>query len=264
MDTSSDLTNMPIIENPSDFDNASGGAFERLIFNHRAAIVLLCALMTAFLGWHASRLNINASFEDMIPQSHPYIQNFFENRKALPSSGNAIRVVVESKNGEIFDKEYLLKLQEVTDALYLLDGVDRNWVRGLWTPSLRWTEVTEEGYRGGAVMPDSWDGSPESMKQLEENLSKTGILGSYVSNDFKSSLIKVPLLERDPDTLEPLDYGEFSKSLDEKVRSLETESIQIRIVGFAQVVGDLISGLYEVMQFFAISVLIASLFVWFY
>ena len=41
----------------------------------------------------------------------------------------------------------------------LTPGVDRAWVKSLWTPSVRWTEVTEEGFRGGPVMPDAYNGS---------------------------------------------------------------------------------------------------------
>ena len=237
---------VPVIRDPKDFDASSGSRLERLIFNHRLTMIFISLVMSAFLGWHASKLEVNASFEKMIPQSHPYIKNFFDNKQALPSAGNAIRVAVESVDGDIFDKDYLLQLQKINDVLYLLPGVDRNWMRGLWTSSLRWTEVTEEGYRGGPVMPDGWDGSTEAMDQLRGNIGRANIIGSYISTDQKSSLIVVPLLDRDPATQKPLNYREFSESLEAQVRSLETDKVKIHIVGFAKVVGDLIDGLTQV------------------
>ncbi len=264
MDLSSEQNHAPVVSDPGQFDTSGGSWLERLIFNHRPVILVLCVVATALLGWHATKLQINASFEKTIPQSHPYIQNFFANRADLRNAGNSIRVAVEATSGTIFDKEYLLTLQKINDTLVLLPGVDRSWMRGLWTSSLRWTEVTEEGYRGGPVMPDRWNGSAESMERLKANIARAGIVGSYVANDMKSSMIVVPLLEQDPDTRAPLDYGAFSRSLEEQVRSLQTDKVRIHIVGFAKVVGDLIDGLKEVMGYFAISVLIATAIVFLY
>ncbi|MEM5388808.1 MMPL family transporter [Paraburkholderia phymatum] len=255
---------MPIIREVDDFDRASGSWLERIIFNHRLAFLVLSALITAFLGWHATRLQVNASFEKMIPKSHPYIVNYFKNREALPSTGNSVRIAVEAMHGTIFDKDYLRTLQKINDAVYLLPGVDRAWMRGLWTTSLRWTEVTEEGYRGGPVMPDPWDGSPAAMNKLRSNIARAGIVGSYVSSDLKSSMIVVPLMDWNPVTMKPLDYAEFSHELETKVRAQATDNVRVHIVGFAKLVGDLIDGLHTIVWFFFTSALIAALFVFLY
>ncbi|NWL80935.1 RND transporter [Pseudomonas taiwanensis] len=254
----SSALDMPVISDPQQFDRASGNWLERLVFNHRGVVILLCALLTLFFGWSALKLPVNTSFEKMIPQSHPYIQNYFKHRDALRGMGNSTRIVVENTQGDIFDKDYLLALQKVNDAVFLMPGVDQGWMRGLWTSSLRWTEVTEEGYRGGPVIPDRWDGSPASMERLRENITRAGIVGSYVANNLRSSMIFVPLLDINPETGKPLDYSEFSKQLESQVRSLENDKIKIHIIGFAKLVGDLIDGLYDVMAYFAYSVLIAS------
>ncbi|HBX55682.1 MAG TPA: RND transporter, partial [Pseudomonas sp.] len=71
-------------------------------------------------------------------------------------------------------------------------------------------------------------------------------------------------LDNNPQTGEPLNYGEFSTQLEEQIRSLQSDKIGIHIVGFSKLVGDLIDGLYAVMMFFGASVVIAALFVYFY
>lgn len=255
---------MPVIADPAEFDKNSGNWLERLVFNHRISVILFCGLLTLFFGWSALKLPVNTSFEKMIPQSHPYIQNYLEHKDALRGMGNATRIVVENTQGDIFDKDYLLALQKVNDAVYLMSGVDQGWMRSLWTSSLRWTEVTEEGYRGGPVIPDRWDGSPQSMDRLRENINRAGIVGSYVANNLKSSMIFVPLLDINPETGKPLDYAQFSRQLEAQVRSLETDTIKVHIIGFAKIVGDLIDGLYSVMAYFGFSVLIATALVLFY
>ena len=255
---------LPVITDPARFDRNSGSWLERFIFNHRALMVLVCALMSLFLGWHAVKLPVNASFEKMIPSSHPYIKNYFDNRESLRGMGNSVRISLENTSGDIYDKAYLQTLQKLNDKVYLMPGVDRAWMRGLWTSSLRWTEITEEGYRGGPVMPDGWDGGPEATRQLKNNIARAGIVGSFIADNMKSTIIVVPLLETDPDTGLPLDYAAFSQRLEGEVRALETPQFKVHIVGFAKLVGDLIEGLYAVMQYFALSVAIAALFVLLY
>ena len=167
----------------------------------------------------ATKLVLNASFEKMIPQSQPYIKNYLTYQKDLRGLGNAVRVVVENTDGDIFDPRYLEALKQINDELFLTPGVDRAWVKSLWTPAVRWTEVTEEGFRGGPVMPDSYDGSPQSVEQLKQNIARSGIVGSLVANDFKSSMIFVPLLDKEPGTGKRIDYHGLSKVLEEKIRA---------------------------------------------
>ena len=164
-----DLDQMPVVRKLADFDRSSGNLLERLVFNNRLLVLVVCAVITLVLGYFAAtRLVLNASFEKMIPQSQPYIKNYLEYKNDLRGLGNALRIVVENTNGDIFDPGYLEVLKQINDELVVTPGVDRAWVKSLWMPGVRWTEVTEEGFRGGPVMPPSYDGSAKSMEQLKQ------------------------------------------------------------------------------------------------
>jgi predicted RND superfamily exporter protein len=249
----------PVVRDSKDFDPRSGNWLERLIFNNRLAVVLACTVATLLLGWQARKLEFNASFEKMVPQSHPYIRNYLENQGELRGLGNAIRVVVENTRGDVFDPAYLEVLKQVNDELALTEGVDRAWVRSIWTPVVRWKEVTEQGVQSGPVMPDSYDGSAQSIEQLRQNIGRAGIVGRLVANDFRSSLILVPLLEQDPASGRSLDYRELSHRIEANVRSKEGDGIRVRVIGFAKLMGDLIDGLARVMTYFAVAATIAAL-----
>ncbi len=257
-------TSMPVVRDLKDFDPHSGNALERVIFNNRVFVLLACLVATLVLGLAATRLEVNANFERMIPLGSPYIQNYLENKSELPGLGNTIRVVVENKSGDIFDPDYLEVLRQVNDDLYLLPGVDRSWMKSIWMPIVRWREVTEDGITGGAVMPSSFDGSEAEIAKLRDNIGKAGIIGRLVALDMKSSMIVAPLLDTNPQTGEALHYGKFSDAIEAKIRAYESDKVGIHIVGFAKIVGDLIEGLREVMAFFAVSVAVAALFVYFY
>ncbi|MEE9102667.1 MMPL family transporter [Pseudomonas nitroreducens] len=263
---------LPVISDLRDFDAHSGSLLERLVFNHRLLFISLIALVTLLLGWMAvTRLEIKPSFEKMIPQSHPYIRNYLENRGALRGLGNSVRVVVESRDGDIFAPAYLDTLKQINDQLFLSPGVDRAWMKSLWSPAVRWTEVTEEGFQGGPVMPDGYAGDAPSIATLRQNIARAGIVGSLVANDFRSSMLVVPLLDHDSATGKGIDYQQFSHQLDAlrlKYEYLGDQrafdagepgkgAVRIHAIGFAKLVGDLIDGLLRVMMFFGLAVVSA-------
>ena len=257
---------LPVIRNLDDFDPRSGNCLERLVFNHRLPFLLCMLLATLVLGYMAlTRLELRPSFDKMLPQSHPYIQNYLENRPSLRGLGNAVRVVVENTQGDIFDPGYLQTLRHINDELFLSQGVDRAWVKSLWSPAVRWTEVTEEGFQGGPVMPDGYQGATGDIEQLRQNIERANIVGSLVARDFKSSMLVVPLLDQDSATGKGLDYHAFSQKL-EQLRSQYQASGQYRIhvIGFAKLMGDLIDGLIQVMAFFALAVLTSLLIIYCY
>ncbi|NDZ17741.1 RND transporter [Variovorax sp. WS11] len=259
---------MPVVAQRFDFDERSGTLLERLIFNYRVILVAACAIVTLLLGLSATKLEVNASFEKMMPTSHPFIQNYRANAASLRGLGNSVRIVVENAragdSGGIYDPAYLAVLREINDAVFLIPGVDRSFMKSLWMPVVRWTEITEEGYKGGSVMPDNYDGSPAALQTLQQNVQRSGILGSLVANDQRSSMIFLPLLDNDSATGKPLDYKAFRDRLSEIRDKYEAKGVRIHVIGFAQLVGELIHGLIEVFMYFFIAALIATLIIYVY
>jgi predicted RND superfamily exporter protein len=232
--------------------------FERLFFEHRPIWLVVFALATLGLGYQASQIRADASFLKMIPTSHPFIENYLENRAALSALGNSIRIIVSTTDGDIFTAEYQEALRKITDEVFLnIDGVDKGGLESLWTPNVRWSEVTEEGFVGGTVVPDTYDGSTRSLEELRNNVLRSGQVGRLVANDFQSSIILAPIIDENPATGERLDYLGFSQQLEARLRdAYQTDTIRIHIVGFTKVVGDLIEGASQVATFFAIAFLI--------
>ncbi|MEO1292065.1 MAG: MMPL family transporter [Pseudomonadota bacterium] len=231
-----------------------GSLLERAVFNARALVLLLFVAATGFFGYKLMDLRADAGFEKMIPAEHPYVQKFLEHRADLGGLSNVIRVVVTAKHGDILDPDYLETLRQITDEVFYLNGVDRGNLKSLWTPNMRWMAVTEDGFDGDLVMPDSYDGSPESIELVQKNILRSNQVGILVANDFKSSIIQAPLLASDPATGLPLDYRQLSTALEENIRQkYESETIGIRITGFAKLVGDLIDGVSVIVIFFAVA-----------
>jgi uncharacterized protein len=250
---------VPIITDIVDFDRGSGSLVERLLFNNRPVVLLICLLATLFFGIEATKVKLNASFENMIPTQQPFIVNFYHHYDDLQSQGNAIEIAVQANHGTIINAHYLEMLQEINDKIYLLPNVDRAFMTSLWTSSTRWISVVGDGLTSGPVIDGgAYDGSPAQLAIVAQNISKTGGVGELVSNDFTSSMVYIPLLQYDGLTGQKLDYGRLADELNQIRAEYAPQGVTLHIIGFGMVVGDMINGIDKILVFFVVSALIAA------
>ena len=251
-------TPSPVIAEIADFDRDSGSPIERLLFNNRLVILLCCLFLTLFLGFQATRTTLNASYDSMLPIHHPFIVNYFKHYDDLQSQENAIRIAVSADQGTIISAHYLSVLQHISDQVYLLPGVNRPYMTSLWTSNTRWVAVTPDGLSSGPVIFNQFTGSLSDLAVVKKNIGETGQIGQLVSPDYTSSMIYVPLLERDNLTGKPLNYGDLARRLNAIRDQYASQGVTLHIVGFAMIVGDMINGLDRILFFFGISIVLAT------
>jgi predicted RND superfamily exporter protein len=226
-------------------------------------VVLLCAIVSAVLGFEASKLRVNASFEKMIPQSHPYIRNYLDNRKDLAGISNSVRVVV---------REHARR--HLRSGLPRRAGQGQRCAHPAAGHRARVGQVAVDAAgaldRGHGGRPAGRPGDAGRLRRLAarhraaaRQRGRAGITGSLVASDQRSSLIVVPLAEKTQDG-RPLDYAAYSRALDDVRAKFETPDVHIRVVGFAKLAGDLIHGLGQVMAFFGAAAAIAALIILLY
>ncbi len=257
-------TPSPVIAEIADFDRNSGSRAERLLFNNRLVILLCCLFLTLFLGFQATKTTLNASYDSMLPIHHPFIVNYFKHYDDLQSQENAIRIAVSADRGTIIDPHYLSVLQHISDEVYLLPGVNRPYMTSLWTSNTRWVAVTPDGLSSGPVIFDQFSGSKSDLDVVRKNIEESGQIGQLVSPDFTSSMIYVPLLERNNLTGKPLDYGDLARRLNAIRDKYASQGVTLHVVGFAMIVGDMINGLDKILFFFGISILLATAVLYWY
>jgi predicted RND superfamily exporter protein len=243
--------------NAGNFDRNSGSLLERILFNNRLVIIAICILVTVVLGFQATRLQLTASFDRMLPSNHPYIANMREFSKHLAGSGNVLTIAVATNRDSIFYPEYVETLRKINDEVYLYPGVDRAYTKSLYMAAVRWIAVTEQGLEGGPVMPPGFDGSPEKLGELQRNIERSGQIGQLVAADYKSTVLSLPLLGSDASG-RPLDYQALNRKLEELRTKYQSKDIQIHITGFAKVSGDLLDGLQQILVFFAVAIAICT------
>lgn len=240
--------------------------FATWLFRFRTPLVIGFAALTVVMGMFAARLHVDASFNKSLPIDHPYVHTF---TKYQSQFGGANRVIVALmvKNGEIFTPEFFSSLKRVTDDVTFLPSVDRAQVQSLFTPNVRYIEVVEDGFSGGNVIPADFTPTPANFAKVRENIIKSGKLGQLVANDFTGAIVSAQLLEVDPRTGQPVDYARVAEGLEAIRRRIESRTngaVEVRIIGFAKVIGDISEGARGVLFLFAASILVTGLLVWNY
>ena len=234
----------------------SEAKIEGVIFQNRALLLISFAIVVSLLAYMASKVSVDIAFNKLIPTEHSYIVNAKELSKGYRGDTiNSVRVSVGVKSGDIYTQEYLDVLKHINDDLFYLKGVDRGNVQSLWTANTRWLALTPEGYEGGTVIPSDYNGSQASINTVKTNILRSSHIGSLVANDFKSTIVKVPLVLPSEGRF---DYQAFSHTLEEKIREkYSSQNIEVKIVGFPKWIADLVDGFSYVGLFFSISVAIA-------
>jgi predicted RND superfamily exporter protein len=235
-----------------------------LIYGHRKVTLALFALITIILGYQASRLQIDAGFEKQLPLKHPYIQTFLKYQDEF-GGANRLLIAVKAEKGDIFTPEFFTVMKQVSDAVFLLPGVNRATVQSIFTPNVRFVEIIEGGFAGGNVVPANFTPTPEMLATVRENILKSGQVGRLVSNDFTMALVSAQLVEVDPATGAKLDYFKVADQLETDIRGkYQTPGFTIHIAGFAKVIGDVADGALGVIGFFAIAFLISAVLVYYF
>ena len=125
----------------------------RMLIKWRKPLGLFFMLLTLGLGYSALDTRLDPGFNKLIPLKHKYMAAFLEHSSTF-SGANRILLSVEWKGeGDIYNAEFLPVLRKVNDEVFFTPGVNRASVRSIFTPNVRYIEVTEEGFNGDVVIP---------------------------------------------------------------------------------------------------------------
>jgi uncharacterized protein len=239
-----------------------GGWLERSIFGHRALILALFALGTLTLGSVALRgLRIDTSFSKTLPVRHEYMRTYLDLRVTEFQGANRVLVALIARDGNMFTPQFFAALRKATDEVIVMDGIDRTRVQSIFTPNVRYLEVVEDGIEAGNVMPEDFTATPANFARVRDNIRKAGIVGRLVANDFSGALVSAIVLDRDAQG-RPVSPIAVAHELEHKVRAAIEQpgsGIDVHIIGFAKVVGDIADGAASVVLFAAITLVLTLL-----
>lgn len=234
------------------------------LLSWRKPLLAIFLLITIGLGYSATGIRLDPGFNKQIPINHPFMQNFLGYTDTF-SGANTILVSVRWEGeGDIYNSEFLETLRKVTDEVFFIPGVRRASVSSLFTPDVRYIEVTEQGYTGDVVVPPHFSGTSEDLQQVRRNTERSGQIGRLVANDLSAAMVRADLQEINPETGEQVSYVAISRQLEDIRQTFENDNIKLDIVGFSKLTGDVVEGLIDVIGFFIIAFFITAALLWLY
>lgn len=236
---------------------------EPVVFGHRLLMLLLLATLTTWLGWQATQISVDAGFKKQLPLAHPYVETYLEHQAAF-GGANLVAVALRTDAPDIYNADFLATLKQVTSDVFFVPGVDKATVRSLFTPGVRYLEITDDGFASDDVVPRDYAPTPEALEEIRGNVAKAGVIGRLVANDQRGALVIAELLEFDPATGDKLDYTAVADTLEAIRAEHSTGETSIHIIGFAKIVGDVVDAAGEVLLFFGIALLLTFALLWLY
>ena len=187
-----------------------------IVFGNRKLTLAVLALVTVFMGWHASKLQLDAGYEKGLPIGHPYIEIFHKYQKDFGGANTILFALMQNQGkGDIYQPEFLGTLRSLTQAVFFTPGIDRPRVSSLFTPDVRYLETVEGGFKGGNVIPAEYAPTPEMMEIVRSNVAKAKAVGRFVANDQTGAMVFSEMLERDPVSGEKTNYFEIAARIED-------------------------------------------------
>ena len=236
---------------------------DRLI-DWRKGLLAVFVLLTLALGYSATHTQLDPGFNKQIPVRNEFMVNFLNFSQYFTGANRFLVSVKWKGEGDIYNEQFLDTLRKVTDDVFFINGVSRASVTSLFTANVRYVEITEDGFFGDVVVPPRFTGSAEDLGQVRNNVARSGQVGRLVANDLKSSMVRADLQDLDPATGKPVPYAEVAQRLEDIRAKYSSDQVEINIVGFAKLVGDVVDGLNTVIGFFVIAFVITGLLLWLY
>lgn len=245
-------------------DSAFARFAERIVFASRPAVLILFTAITAVMLYFATQLSVDAGFKKQVPLKHEYMQTFLDYEKEF-GGANRVLIAVVDKKGDMFNMAFMRSMEQITNDTLALDEVDDSHSRSIFTPNVRFVEIVEDGFAGGNVIPstfsttaEGYEPTPEDFAQIKANIVKAGVVGRLVAKDFSGAMLMAELIPEVAAKGGKLDYQRIAHDL-EKIRekvTKENPNVDVHIIGFAKMVGDIADGARSVMGFFLVTIIL--------
>ncbi|MFZ3207844.1 MAG: efflux RND transporter permease subunit [Geobacteraceae bacterium] len=183
------------------------------------------AALTVIFAFFAAHINLKTVFEELLPTKHPYIKVNEKFKKTFGGS-NIVNIMVTAEKGDIFNRDFLSKVQQITNELQFVKGVNPFQVISLSTKKLRDVRASTQGIISVPLMWPDLPSDQEGMGKLRDAiLGNEMVYGRYVSGDMKSTLITVDFYDH------LLNYDVAFKQVMAIVDKAKGKGINIGVVG---------------------------------
>jgi len=202
------------------------------LIEHRHPVSVLVLIVTGLFAFWSFQLRLVTSFSELLPQNHPYIK--IHNRFSGTFGGaNNIMVMLQVRDGNIFNVETLNKIWKMTEGMDRVYGVNHNQIDSIAHRTVRYLKVAAGGtMRAQPVMLEPVKTAEEAANIRRIVHNAENIYGLLVSLDDKAALIRANFIEG------RLDYKRIFKEVNENVVDpFRDDNTQIFVAGEPRLYG---------------------------
>ena len=165
------------------------------MIKHRYIVLGTMLAITIFFLFQISKITIKTELSDLLPYSHPFIKIHEKYEEQIGGSFK-IFLMLQVKEGNIYNKETLEKIVRITDGLDAVPGVNHNQIYSIASRKLKKIKVTADAILTEDLMKEV-PYSPSSMEEFKGTVrTAPGVFGVWVSKDEKAALFSAAFVER--------------------------------------------------------------------
>ncbi len=219
--------------------------------SHRALVLLLTLCVAAGLAVGTTRIKGEIVIEELLPYAHPYLKIIAEFSQVFGSGGSFVAISLKAREGDIFRKSILEKVQAIDQEVALWPETYRVLTVSIGSRATKVVRPVGEGEI--KVAPLMWPNvpeTPEAVQRLKRDIfSDPNIRGILVSRDGTAAMILTQFKE-------DISYArafEMLQALKAKYTDGETD---VQLVGFPVLMGWIYSYKAQIMMVMVVSVLL--------
>src|SRR5579863_6469494 len=223
-------------------------SFGRYILDYRKPIGLLLIGITVFMSYWAIHLPIATRFEDLFPANHPNTLLYRQFRRQYGGAQTLV-LMVRVKSGDIFNFKTLHDIQDITNEVDKIYGVNHNEVFSLASYRLLYARALPGTLVSTPFMYPKVPQTQAELDDLKNNvLANREQLAGFVTSDQKGALIVASFNEQG------LNYKELFDSVQNIIRKHQDANTRIYASGAVMFSGWGYHYLPRIQIIFAISI----------
>ncbi len=198
----------------------------RFLLNYRGTVALISLALTAFFCWQCAKIRLNTDFFDFYPRHHPYIAFYNEFRKMF-GTANIMSIILEVKDGDIYNPETLQKLDRITKYMVATKGVVPTQILSIAHPKVRSFSATQGTISIREIFYPTVPQTQADAERVRFSVySNPAVRGIFVSNDDKAAVVHVGFWE------EALDFRYLAERMRQLQEAENDANHTIYITGF--------------------------------
>ena len=224
------------------------------VIQYRTIILIIAIVITSIAGYFAiTGVTLRASLNEMLPSKHENVK-LYEEFSDKFGGVNTVLVMVENKNGTVYDKEFLEKYKKISDTFYFHDANRKALFEAV---NLRKTRAASGAQGQILITPIMWPNLPKTDAEMEKfRLLIRGQFSGYLISLDEKSLMIASEFKDDVDTAALVEFVENIRA------EYEDGTVKISVVGRPILLGQVKKELPKMIAIFAVSVLVISIFLY--